>query len=65
LYAVHVAVNFWGELSCAQRTEGNESELNSTVKMETRHTTDESFGNEFPSIIAKFMAAWSQDVEKI
>ena len=61
-----VAVNFWSELSCAECRERNEFELIPTVKMETRHTTEGSFGNEFPSVYShcEVMAAWSQDDEK-
>jgi len=39
----------------------NDSELIPTVKMETRHPVEGSFGNEFPSVCnhCRVMAAWS------
>ena len=41
----------FGELSCTECIgQGNDFELIPTVKMETSHPIEESFGNEFPSI---------------
>ena len=44
---------------------GNDFELIPTVKMETRHPVDGSFGSEFPAIYnqCRVMAAWSRKTE--
>ena len=40
-----------GEVSCTECTfQGNDFELIPTVKMETRHPVEGSFGSEFPAI---------------
>jgi len=46
-----VAENLGMYLSCTERTyQGNDIELNLTVKMETRHLVDGSVGSEFRAI---------------
>jgi len=45
------ANNFGKYLSCTERiAQGNDFKLILTVKMETRHAIEESFGSEFPAI---------------
>jgi len=56
-----------GEVSCTGCTShGNDFELIPTIKMETRHPEERSFGNEFPSIYnyCGVMAAWSRKTLK-
>ena len=56
-----------GQLSCAEYTgQGNDFELITRVKMETRHPLEGSIGNEFPSICnhCGVMAAWSRKTLK-
>jgi len=41
----------FGEVSCTEYTvQGNDFDLTPTVKRETRHLLEESFGSEFPAI---------------
>ena len=61
------AKKLFGSMSGVECTgQGNESELIQTVKMETRHPLEGSFGNEFSSIYnnCRFMAAWSHKTWK-
>jgi len=56
-----------GEVSCMEYTgQGNDFELIPTVKMETRHHVEGSFGNEFLSIYnhCGVMASWSRKTSK-
>ena len=57
----------FGEVSCTECTgKGNDFELISTVKMETRNPTEGHFGSEFSAICnhCGFMAAWSRKTLK-
>ena len=55
------------EVSCTERTAlGNDFELILTIKIETRHPIEGSFGSEFPAICnhCVVMAAWSRKTLK-
>ena len=61
----NVAENFDGYIFVRNvhcTTQGNNFELISTRKMETRHPVEGSFGSEFPAIFNHWvvMAAWSR-----
>jgi len=59
---IDVAENLGRYLSCMERTAwGNDFQLILTVKMETRHPIEGSFGSEFPAICNHciVMTAWS------
>ena len=62
-----VAENVCRYLSCTERTaQAKDFELILTVKMETRHPVEDTFGREFPAICnyCEVMTAWSHKTWK-
>ena len=64
--ASNIAENLGKVSSTECSGKGNDFELILTVKTETKHPVDGSFGNEFPSLYnhCRVMAAWSRETLK-